>query len=559
MRESRRIWRKYGRAVLLCWLTLSLADSPVEANADSRVLGPLGGDVRSLAVHSGNPDTYYLGTADGQIYISRDSGLSWSRTRPGLGRRDLVVDNLAFDPADPDTLYAATWELKADRGRLFRSRNGGRGWEALAVGRYDSPIRAMAIAPSDPSLVAIGISEGVLLSRDRGRTWERITRGYRSLYNVDSLAFDHQDPPTLYVGTFHLAWKTPNLGRKWIAIHQGMIDDSDLFAIVVEPGKPETIYAGACSGIYKSNSGGEKWSRLKNGLPKAARRTRALNMDPSDPNTIYAGTTKGLFVTRDAGRSWKQLISGVVVNAVLVHPNRPSVILVGADDAGILRSDDGGASFAPSNRGFVHRQIGALEPDPRRPHRYYASVVLDRGYGGFFTLEGKSWKWSSFNDGLDGSADSIRAIRPSRLSSKVYLGTGAGLFVGVPGETPWQPLGESAGLPVLDLSFSDRKETGLFLATPRGVFHLDLETGTLEKKEISADIGSVHTLLHDVPSATLYAGTDSGLFRSRDGGETWLVPPPRASRGPGEHREQIGIASLLRDGQGGLRQRRQGR
>ena len=525
MKEPKTIWREYCRKALLCCVTLLLVDFPLAGNVDSRVLGPFGGDVRSLAVHPEKPDTLYLGTSDGQIYVSRDTGLNWSRINPGLGRRDLVVDNLAFDPSDPATLYAATWELKADRGQLFRSRSGGSAWELIAVGRYDSTIRAMAIAPSDPSIIAIGISEGVLLSRDRGKTWDRITRGYRSLYNVDSLAFDDRDPPTLYVGTFHLAWKTANLGRKWIPIHKGMADDSDLFAMVVEPGKPDTIYAGACSGIYKSDNGGEKWSKLKNGLPKVARRTRALQMDPSDPATLFAGTTKGLFVTRDAGSSWKQLISGVVVNAVVVHPNRPSVILVGSDDAGILRSDDGGATFSPSNRGFAHRQIGALESDPRRSDVYYASVVLDRGYGGFFTLKGRSWKWSSFNDGLDGSADSIRAIRPSRLSSKVFLGTGTGLFVGVPDETPWQPVEEFSRLPVLDLSFSNREETGLFLATPQGVFHLDLETGTLEKKEISGDVGGVQTLLYDFPTAILFAGTDSGLFRSRDGGEIWLVPP----------------------------------
>lgn len=525
MKDSRRSRRKICRTAASFWLALVLAGSPLDGNTDARVLGPFGGDVRSLAVHPGNPDTYYLGTADGQIYISRDSGLSWSRIVPGLGRRDLVVDNLAFDPKDPSTLYAATWELKAARGQLFRSPNGGRKWEPLSTGRYDSTIRAMAIAPSDPAIIAIGILEGVLLSRDRGQTWDRITRGYRSLYNVDSLAFDDQDPPTLYVGTFHLAWKTSNFGRKWVPIHKGMASDSDLFAMVVEPGKPDIIYAGACSGIYKSDNGGEKWFRLKNGLPKEARRTRALHMDPSDPATLYAGTTKGLFVTRDSGRSWKQLISGVVLNAVAVHPNQPSMILVGSDDAGILRSDDGGASFTPSNRGFVHRQIGALEPDPRRSQVYFASVVLDRNYGGFFTLNGRSWKLSAFNDGLDGSADSIRAIRPSRLSSKVYLGTGTGLFVGVPDETPWARIGEISELPVLDLSFSDRQETGLYLATRQGVFHLDLETGSLEKREISADIGAVHTLLYDVPSATLFAGTDSGLFRSRDGGGTWLVPP----------------------------------
>ena len=106
--------------------------------------------MRSLAVHPGNPRHLYLGTSDGQIYVSRNTGLGWSRIDPGLGRRDLVVDNLAFDPSDPATLYAAAWELKAARGRLFRSENGGLEWEPISLGRYDSTIRAMAIAPSGP-------------------------------------------------------------------------------------------------------------------------------------------------------------------------------------------------------------------------------------------------------------------------------------------------------------------------------------------------------------------------------------------------------------------------
>ena len=134
--------------------------------------------------------------------------------------------------------------------------------------------------------------EGALLSRDRGKTWDRITRGYRSLHNVDSLAFDDQNPPTLFVGTFHLAWKTANLGRKWVPIHKGMPMTATCSPWSWNPGKPDTIYAGL-PGIYKSDNGGVNWSRLKNGLPKEARRTRALHMDPSDPATLYAGTTKG--------------------------------------------------------------------------------------------------------------------------------------------------------------------------------------------------------------------------------------------------------------------------
>ena len=165
MKEPETIWREYCGKALLCWLTLLLVDLPLAANADSRVLGPFGGDVRSLAVHPEKPDTFYLGTSDGQIYVSRNTGLGWSRINPGLGRRDLVVDNLAFDPSDPATLYAATWELKADRGQLFRSHRGGLGWEPVirrslrqhhpgpghrAVGPFHHRHRDLGGCPAEP-------------------------------------------------------------------------------------------------------------------------------------------------------------------------------------------------------------------------------------------------------------------------------------------------------------------------------------------------------------------------------------------------------------------------
>jgi hypothetical protein len=39
-------------------------------------LGPYGGDVRSLAVHPKRPQVFFLGTSDGQIFISEDGGES---------------------------------------------------------------------------------------------------------------------------------------------------------------------------------------------------------------------------------------------------------------------------------------------------------------------------------------------------------------------------------------------------------------------------------------------------------------------------------------------------
>lgn len=485
-------------------------------------LGPYGGDVRSLAVHPQRPKVVFLGTSDGQIFVSEDVGGSWTKLAPGLNRRNLVIDNLAFDPLDPDTLYAATWELKSDKGWLFRTRDGGQTWQEISLKRFNSAIRAIAISPSDPQRIALGISEGVLLSLDGGRSWNRITRGYRSMYNVESLAFDPRDPDTLYVGTWHLGFKTTNLGKKWTAIHSGMISDSDMFSLLVNPQKPEVLFSSACTGIYKSENGGLNWKKLKNGLPKEAKRTRTLHLDPSNPNTIYAGTTVGLFVSHNAGSSWKKLLSDVVINTVATDPEDQQVILVGADDAGVLKSTDGGLTFHPANNGFVHRQVVAVTSDPHHQDHYYASVSSDGPYGGFFFSHDRGITWELYNEGLEDIllAD-IKTILPAGLTQRVYLGTRQGILAGMPSREPWRSIDTTHNLAVLDLTFVDTREKGIFLATEEGIFHLDLTENNLTHLEIPDHEGKVNSVFYDPSTALLLAATDKGVFRSENGGQTW--------------------------------------
>lgn len=507
-------------SLFFCWFTVALSSWGL-AQPLVTPIGPYGGDVRSLAVHPERPKVFFLGTSDGQIFVSEDSGGSWSKLAPGLGRRNLVIDNLAFDPLDPDTLYAATWDMNGDKGGLFRTQDGGQTWREIPLKRFNSAIRAIAIAPSDPQRIALGISQGVLLSLDGGQTWDRITRGYRSMYNVESLAFDPEQPDTLYVGTWHLGFKTTNLGKKWEPIHSGMISDSDLFSLLVNPQKPEVLFSSACTGIYKSVNGGLNWKKLKNGLPREAKRTRTLHLDPSNSNTIYAGTTVGLFVSHDAGSSWKKLLPDVVINTVATDPENNQVILVGAEDAGVLKSSDGGVTFHPANDGFVHRQVVAVTSDPHHKDHYYASVSSDGPYGGFFFSHDRGSNWETYNEGLADTLSDVTTILPAGLTQRVYVGTQKGVFVGIPSREPWQSIETTHKLAVLNLTFADAREKGLFLATEDGVFHLDPAENSLTQLEISAHEGKVNAVFYDQSTGQLFAATDKGVFRSDDGGQTW--------------------------------------
>jgi photosystem II stability/assembly factor-like uncharacterized protein len=493
------------------------------AEPDVIPLGPFGGDVRSLSVHPARSDRVFLGTADGQIYVSEDWGLTWARLSPGLGRRQLVIDGLAFDPRDPDVLWAGGWELKSDRGGLYRTRDGGGSWERFDLGIYGSTIRAVAVAPADPNVVAVGINEGVLLSRDGGRSWERISRGYRSLHQVHSLAFDPFDAELLYVGTWRLGWRTPDLGNTWVAIHNGMFWDSDIFSMQVDRNQSSVVFAGACSGIYKSTDGGDKWLRLRNGLPDEARRTRAVRIDPHDSEVVYAGTTEGLYRSVNGGESWDLLLPGVVINALVIHPLDGRRILLGTDDAGVLSSVDRGATFSSSNEGFIQRQIAAVASRSMDREEYFVAVAKDGAHGGFFLSANGGRAWSAHNEGLSDVIAGIRTILPSQRSRSVYLGTVRGIYRGVPGGEPWERLPGTERLYVNGLQFLDEDESRLLVAAREGVFRADSARGRPTRLTIPVYDREVFSAFVDRATGKIYIGTEMGVFRSDDGGDGWQI------------------------------------
>src|ERR1700678_1118303 len=340
---KRNIFRTSFLVLAVCFLSTALL-----ATGPWQVLGPDGGDARSLAYDAHNPDHILLGTSTGQMFSSNDGGHTWSRLAR-LGGDEYVLDHISVDPQDSNKIYVSAWSSSGQQiGEIFRSRDGGSTWQTLPT-MHGKSIRAMAMFKGDSNVLVAGALDGVYRSKDGGDTWEHLSPANSTeIKNIESIAVDPKDPNTVYAGTWHLAWKTSDGGANWQHINKGMIDDSDVFSIIVSSANPSEVFASACSGIYKSVSGGDLFEKIK-GIPFTARRTRVLKQDPSNPEIVYAGTTEGLWKSMDEGKNWKRVSNPeVVVNDVLIDPRNSQRVLLATDRSGALGSDDGAASFTAS-------------------------------------------------------------------------------------------------------------------------------------------------------------------------------------------------------------------
>ena len=492
-----------------------------------QLIGPEGGDVRSLAYDPGNPDRILLGTSAGQLFESVDDGKSWApfaHLGPG---DDYVLDHIVFDPTHPETLYVAGWSLfRNDEGDVFRTDDGGKNWRAL-TGIHGKSVRTLSMSASDHNILVAGALDGVYRSRDAGATWERISpEGHPDLKNIESTAIDPQNPDVIYAGTFHLPWKTDDGGKNWHRINQGVLDDSDVFSIIIDPQMPSVVYASACSGIYKSMNGGELFARIK-GIPHSAIRTRVLKQDFKHPMVVYAGTTGGLWKTFDGGAKWELYSAAdVTVNDILIDPRNPERVLLATDRGGVLASNNGFDHYDYSNQGFAHRTVGAVLTDRSDPSRLYVGIVNDKELGGFFTSDdvGKSWKL--WNKGLN-ERDVLALVQAN--SGVIFAGTNHGIFSLKSLNTTWEPANMYRDMlpewrKKQEPSPSPKPKT----ASPRSrASHSKNGTSKTAKKGESlhetpipiAIAPRIRALL--ITDTTWYAASNEGLFLSKDQGQKW--------------------------------------
>jgi photosystem II stability/assembly factor-like uncharacterized protein len=128
----------------------------------------------------------------GEIWKSTDRGATWSSLATIL---NLVY--FAPSPVVEGTLYAT------QQGTVARSRDGGRTWQFFTAGLPERDwIQGMAFDPTDPDLIYAGtVTHGVFRSRDGGETWSPLGAWPRRWILRAGPVLDPDDPSIVYAGT----------------------------------------------------------------------------------------------------------------------------------------------------------------------------------------------------------------------------------------------------------------------------------------------------------------------------------------------------------------------
>ena len=444
-------------------------------------------------------NTVQIGTTvHGPFCSSTDGGQTWTETKPTavVGTNPPVnlttIYSLAVDPFIPSIIYVSA----PGGGYSGKWRSLDSGQNFWFVSNDSSQIYGgnNLYAAPDESGVLYSYGFSVKRSNDRGSNWFETFAPRANTQAVIShqgmgwavlSAFDGADQ-NFPLGGVAKGYYSP-FSDPWTSFNYGLGNGLAALDTVValHPHVPYGAFAGLASGVYRTDTmdNNGNWHPKNNGLTNAVVTCLAVAPDPQ--HTIYAGTwAGGIFKSTDRGKSWQAINQGLtlteaqkssgtslVISGLAVE--RPNYFKIyAATNIGLFRSVDGGAHWLPTTLNY---RAESVITDPQVPGTVYA-------------IGGYDWETSS--------------------SYSTWRSTDAG--------QTWAPLSRYAG--------------GVTLVNgPTSYPIYGIGAGITRLKEFGGNwedlfFNNCLSLAVDprVPT-TLYAGTiQGGVFKSIDGGESWL-------------------------------------
>ena len=393
--------------------------------------------IGDVAVAPSNPDLLWLGSGEANnsrstywgdgVYKSADAGKTWRNM--GL-KESHHIGRILINPANPDTVYVAAlghlYSENAERG-VYKTTDGGILWtkvlNVVADGRTIGVVD-LIMDPADPETLYAasydrlrkpwtfqlgGPGSGIHKSADGGRTWTKLTNGLPGgILGRIGLTISPKNPKTLYAMVENANKPGMSAEDRWKEIvggksSQGMIDGE----------------------IYRTDDAGSTWRKVSpdkrsiGGAPGYY--YGQIIIDPSNDDNVFI-LSVGVLASRDGGKTWIAPFQfGGDNHALWIDPKDSSHMLLGYDHGLGVTWDGGKAWYHPDFLALA--QFYAIDFDMSYPYRV-AGGLQDNG-----SLLGPSTKPGAGSSGRRGVTGSgIPPGPPIRLEDWFSVGGGDGMY-----------------------------------------------------------------------------------------------------------------------------------
>lgn len=525
------------------------------------------GRINCIAFHPTNSNTMWVGTPAGGLWKTTNGGASWTTNTDDLPV--LGVSSIAVHPTSPSTMYIATGDGDAALSLsafghpfagdtksigILKSTNGGSTWvQVLSAEQSDGIlIRKLIIDPAYPEYLYAATSVGVYQTTDGGDTWSNVLEGY-----FMDLEFNPGNSDIVYAASYDPAgsaqvYVSYDFGQSWSQATS--LSGVNRLDIAVCPSMPDNVDIlcsdAATNGMHSmhySTDAGETWAPYWIGGAGAnllgwfgdasdeggqGNYDLTLAIDPNNYNNLYVGGVN-LWRTNNGGASWwpSNMWTGdaaystppgtPVVHAdkhhVVFHPLQPNVMF-DCNDGGVYKSTDGGSTWLNITNGIVNSQMYSISSAQTTSDLLLAGLQDNGSIG----LDQGSWQELT---GGDGMMCHIDPVDPNYLYTSYANGVLYRITVSPPSFTTISanlPGGQQAGEWVTPYQLDPNNPSVIF-AGYEGVYRSANRGDTWSLLSTPVPGAKINYLaVAPSNSSTIYIGYLDAVFRSTNGGMSWL-------------------------------------
>ena len=408
-------------------------------------------------------------------------------------------------------------------------------------GPFGGDVAALTIDPRNGKRLLVGTSDGQLFrSVDAGETWQRVKPGVQAPgYSLGLIHFDHERPNIIYIGATQIKdaandatggaiFVSEDGGDNWREIE--VMRGRSIRGLVQSVKDTNVLFVAARDGIYRSKDRGASWERITPDNDPELRNFHSVATDPRDVNIVYVGTTHLPWKTHDGGLTWTRagsketgMIDDSDIFCISIDGTNPDTMFMSAC-SGIYKSTTASEKWTKiQGIPFTSRRTHVIYQHPTRPEVIFAGTTE----GLWYTKDG-GLTWSIGGMSPRRQVINAVAIHPDQ-PDRVYIGTeDHGILISTDGGESFEPsnlgfINRQIRVVAYDRTERGRIYAGVLFDKTNGGFFVSEDGGlTWQQSGRGMGISDVYSIYQPTTQpATIYAGTNHGLYRSENRGLSW--------------------------------------